>query len=247
MGQFPYLRPNHLHPPFNNPGVRRAVLAAVNPVDVARSVMGNDPELLRGRPVDVFSPLSPLASDAGMEAFTQSVERGRELLRAAGYAGERTTLLSATDLPWLANPAMVVADVMRRMGMNVDYVATDWGTVVQRIGKQDPPAAGGWNAMVSWTAGSAQVNPAANNLIRGHGRSAIFGWPTAPELERMRNAWFEAPDDAARARIGREMQRQCFEDVPYIPLGQFFSPTALRADLDGMLKGVALFYNVRRT
>ena len=42
------------------------------------------------------------------------------------------------------------------------------------------------------------------------------------------------------------MQRQAFVDVPYVPLGQFFSPTAYRADLDGVLKGVALFYGVRR-
>ena len=90
------------------------------------------------------------------------------------------------------------------------------------------------------------MNPAANNLIRGHGRSAIFGWPTVPELETLRNAWFSAPDDAARAAIGRQMQRVSFDQVPYIPLGQFFSPTAMRADLTGMLQGVALFYNIRR-
>jgi peptide/nickel transport system substrate-binding protein len=42
------------------------------------------------------------------------------------------------------------------------------------------------------------------------------------------------------------MQRVAFDQVPYIPLGQFFSPTALRADLEGMLKGVALFYGIRR-
>jgi peptide/nickel transport system substrate-binding protein len=125
-------------------------------------------------------------------------------------------------------------------------VATDWGTVVQRILKQDPPAQGGWNAVVSWTAGSAQVNPAANNLIRGHGRAALFGWPEVPALETLRNSWFEAADEATQARIGREMQRIAFDQVPYVPLGQFFSPTALRGDLDGMLKGVALFYGIRR-
>jgi peptide/nickel transport system substrate-binding protein len=65
-------------------------------------------------------------------------------------------------------------------------------------------------------------------------------------LETLRNSWFSAPDDAARAAIGRQMQRVSFDQVPYIPLGQFFSPTAMRADLTGMLQGVALFYNIRR-
>jgi peptide/nickel transport system substrate-binding protein len=119
--------------------------------------------------------------------------------------------------------------------------------VTRRILNQDEPEKGGWNAMVTWTAGSAQINPAANNLIRGHGRGAVFGWPTSAALEGLRNAWFAATDDAARADIGRRMQRQAFQDVPYIPVGQFFSPTAYKADLQGVLKGVALFYGVKRS
>ena len=73
-----------------------------------------------------------------------------------------------------------------------------------------------------------------------------FGWPTSAELEGLRNAWFEAPNDTARAEIGKRMQRQAFQDVPYVPLGQFFSPTAYKAELQGVLKGVALFYGVKR-
>jgi peptide/nickel transport system substrate-binding protein len=42
------------------------------------------------------------------------------------------------------------------------------------------------------------------------------------------------------------MQQVAFAEVPYVPLGQFFSPTALRSDLEGMLKGVALFYGIKR-
>ena len=34
-------------------------------------------------------------------------------------------------------------------------------------------------------------------------------------------------------------------DLPYIPLGQFFQPTAYRRALGGMLKGPTLFWNLR--
>ena len=111
---------------------------------------------------------------------------------------------------------------------------------------QDAPERGGWNATVSWTAGSAQVNPAANNLIRGHGRRALFGWPTSPELERMRDEWFDLTEDAARAEIGRKMQAQAFQDVPYLPVGQYFQPWAYRRGINGVLKGLPLFWNVQR-
>jgi peptide/nickel transport system substrate-binding protein len=247
-GSVGFMRPNHLHPPFDNPAIRRAVLRGIVQRDFMIAAASEDANLWRV-PYGFFVPGSIMASDEGMDAFRNPVgiDATKRALEQAGYRGERVNLLAATDFPVINALSEVMGDYLRRIGFNLDYVATDWGTVVQRIGNRNPPAQGGWNMMVSWTAGSAQVNPAANNLIRGHGERAIFGWPTAPELEALRNAWFEATDDSARAEIGRRMQRQCFEDVPYIPLGQFFSPTALRADLDGMLKGVALFYNIRRT
>lgn len=246
-GSVGFFRPNHLHPPFDNPAIRRALLRGIHQRDFMIAVAGEDPALWRV-PYGFFAPGSPMASDEGMEAFRNPADAAatRRALEQAGYRGERVLLLAATDFPVINAMCEVMADLLRRVGVNLDYLATDWGTVTQRILKQDPPSAGGWNAMISWTAGSAQVNPAANNLLRGHGRGAIFGWPTSPEIERLRDSWFEAPDDAARAALGRQIQRQCFEDVPYIPLGQFFSPTALRADLTGMLQGVALFYGIRR-
>jgi peptide/nickel transport system substrate-binding protein len=42
------------------------------------------------------------------------------------------------------------------------------------------------------------------------------------------------------------MQRQCFIDVPYIPLGLFFQPTAYRSNLTGIIQGPPLFWNVKR-
>jgi peptide/nickel transport system substrate-binding protein len=246
-GSIGFLRPNHLNPPLDNPAIRRAILRGIVQRDFMTAAGSTDESLWRV-PYGFFAPSSPMASDEGMDAFRNptSVADTRRALQEAGYRGEKINLLAATDFPVINAMSEVAGDYLRRIGINLDYVATDWGSVTSRILNQNPVDQGGWNFMVSWTAGSAQVNPAANNLIRGHGRSAIFGWPTVPELETLRNAWFSAPDDAARAAIGRQMQRVSFDQVPYIPLGQFFSPTAMRADLTGMLQGVALFYNIRR-
>ena len=228
--------------------VRRALLRGVNQADYMTAVSGDDRSLWRV-PYGFFAPGSVMASDEGLDALRAPLDAAavRRALAEAGYRNERVTLIAATDFPVINAMCEVVGDMFRRVGINLDYVATDWGSTVRRMLNQDAPERGGWNATVSWTAGSAQVNPAANNLIRGHGRSALFGWPTSPELERLREQWFDTTEDAARADIGRRMQAQAFQDVPYVPLGQFFSPTAFRADLDGMLKGVALFYGIRRT
>ena len=246
-GSIGFLRFNHLHPPFDNPGVRRALLRGVVQADFMTAVAGDDRSLWRA-PYGFFAPGSVMASDEGLDAFRTPLDAAgvKKALAEAGYKGEKVTFLAATDFPVINAMSEVAGDLFRRSGVALDYVAADWGSVVRRLLNQDPPEKGGWNATVSFTAGSAQVNPAANNLIRGHGRAALFGWPTSPELERMRDAWFDETDDAARAATGRAMQARAFEDVPYVPLGQFFSPTAYRADLDGMLKGVALFYGLKR-
>lgn len=246
-GSVGFWRPNHLLPPFDNPAILRAIMGGIVQRDFMIAAGSEDSALWRV-PYGFFAPGSTMASDAGMEVFRspKGVEETRRALEQAGYKGERVNLLASTDFPVINALSEVMGDYLRKIGINLDYVATDWGTVTQRILNRNPVAQGGWNSMVSWTAGSAQVNPAGNNLIRGHGQRAIFGWPTSAELEALRDSWFEAPDDAARAEIGRKMQLAAFRDVPYVPLGQFFSPTALRAELDGMLKGVALFYNIRR-
>ena len=48
-------RPNHLHPPFNNAGVRRALLGAISQADCMTAVVGNDRALWDDR-VGVFCP-----------------------------------------------------------------------------------------------------------------------------------------------------------------------------------------------
>jgi peptide/nickel transport system substrate-binding protein len=83
--------------------------------------------------------------------------------------------------------------------------------------------------------------------IRGNGNdsSAWPGWCVSPRLEELRNAWFDAPDQAAQKQICQDMQLQCMVDVPSLPLGQYFQPTAYRSGLTGVLNGFATFWNVR--
>ena len=67
-------------------------------------------------------------------------------------------------------------------------------------------------------------------------------------MEALRNAWFDASNLAAQRRIAREIQLLVWQDVPYIPLGQWFQPIARRADLTGLVRSsLPIFWNVRRT
>ena len=139
--------------------------------------------------------------------------------------------------------------MMQRCGMNVDYIATDWGSMLQRRNKKDPVEQGGWSAFITGWAGLDHLNPAGHIALRGNGDapSAWPGWCVSPKLEEQRNAWFDAPDLAAQQKICADMQVQAMTDVPYWPLGQYIQPTAFRSDLTGLLNGFSTFWNIRRT
>ena len=83
--------------------------------------------------------------------------------------------------------------------------------------------------------------------MRGNGLDGWFGWPTSPRLEALRDRWFDAPDEAAQRVVCEEMQRVAFEEVPFLPVGQRFLPTAVRDSLTGIVKAsYPVFWGVKR-
>jgi peptide/nickel transport system substrate-binding protein len=244
----PYiLRPNHLYPPFDKPAVRRALMGAIDQKEFMTAMMGEDPTL-SSVPIGYFPPASSLATDAGMSALTgpRDYAAVRKALEKAGYQGEKVVIMGATDQPTNYPLAEVAADMLGRVGVSVDYQATDWGMVVQRRALNKPPAEGGWNMFCTGFSGLDHFTPASHLPLRGNGRNAWFGWPDLPRLEELREAWFNAPDLPAQRKIGEQIQRQAFEDVPYYPLGLAQLPTAFRPDITGVPEGFVMFWNVRR-
>ena len=241
------LRPNHLFPPFDNPTVRRALLSVIDQAEAMNAVMGNDASLWKV-PCGFFSPGSPMESDAGMAALggERDYAKARRDLLAAGYKGEKVALMVPTDYPNFKAASDVAADVMRRLGMNVDYQAVDWGTLLQRRASKQPPDHGGWNVFCTSLSGNDLFSPATHLPLRGNGGQGWFGWPTSAKLEALRDEWFDTSDLVGQRRIASEIQAQAFEDVPYFPMGFFYNTSVYRADLAGILHGFPIFWNMRR-
>ena len=195
-----------------------------------------------------FTTGSPLASDAGMEALsgTATVAEVKRALAEAGYNNERVVFVAPTDVPRINAIAEVGADMLRKIGMNVDEVSTDWGTAVQRTTSRQPLDKGGWSVFTAFTGGIESSAPSTHQLLRGNGANAYNGWPEAPKLEAMRDAWLETADPARQKALARDMQAQAMLDVPYLPVGSYFQPSAYKADLTGMQKGLIQFTGVRR-
>jgi peptide/nickel transport system substrate-binding protein len=241
------LRLNHLTAPFNDKRMRQALLPAIVQEDYMTAIVGPDPALWS--PMGIFTPDTPLASDAGMAALTgpRSIPRAKALLKEAGYINQTIRLIGPTDILAPAAMTQVAADMFRKLEVNLDFVLTDWGSVIQRRTSKEPVEKGGWNALLT-AFFSLEFADSANNFpLRGNGPGAWFGWPSIPRLEALRADWYDAPDLEAQQRIAREIQITALEELPYIPVGAYTSITSFRRNLTGRVPGFALFWNMRRT
>ena len=240
------MRFNHLYPPFNNPAIRRALLGAINQDDYMLASAGEDRSIWKDH-VGVFSPDTPMANQAGIEVLTgkRDLDAVARAIKQAGYNGDKIVVLGATDQNYQYAQTLVGVDMLKRVGFNVDFISTDWGTVVQRRANKSPPDKGGWNIFFTSLNGTNNFDPASHLGIRGNGDGAWFGWPTAPRLEELRRDWFAARDLDEQKRVCIEIQKQFWIDVPYIPLGTIYQPTVYNRKITGVRSGFPQFYNVR--
>jgi peptide/nickel transport system substrate-binding protein len=242
------IRPNHLYPPFDNPAIRQALLAAVDPPEYLIAAEGTDPAGWAA-PAGFFSPGSPMASEIGLEVLRgpRDLDKARRGLKAAGYHGEKIVVITAQEGWSVKAMNDVLVDMLKKLGMDVDYQLSDFASLFQRVYNRKPPDQGGWSIRATALPGLDWMTPATHQYLRGNGeKSAAAGWPTSPKLEALRDAWFDAPDLAAQKQICAEIQVQAFIDLPYIPLGTSYEPMAHRANLAGISDGQIVFWNVRR-
>ena len=169
-------------------------------------------------------------------------------MRASGYKGEKAVIINPTDYPSIGPHGQVTADLLRRIGVNVDLQEMDWGSVLQRRLSREPVERGGWSLThTNWPSVSI-ANPAMNATVRGQGAAGWGGWYENAEVERLTAEWLDAATPEEGQRLMDAVQRVAFETVPSLPLGQFFHRTAHRDTISGILPGsAAFFWNVRRT
>ena len=242
------MRLNASQPPFNDKALRQALLPAIDQADFMVAIVGDDQRDWK-KVGGVFTPGTPMANDTDAAKLTgpRDLDLARSLMKQAGYVSQPMRLIGPTDILAPAAMTQVAADLFRRLGFNHDLALSDWGTVIQRRSSREAVNKGGWSALCTSFSSFDFADPAVHPLLRGNGAGGWFGWPVIPELETLRAQWFDAPDEAARKAICRDMQRVVLDEVAFIPLGSYNSYTATRANLTDRVNGFALFWNLRRT
>ena len=243
-------RMNFLYPPFDNVKVRRAAFMAMSQKDVLDALVGN-PEYYKICGA-VFVCGTPLASDVGSETLVKGngMAEAKKLLAESGYDGTPVVLMAPGDVVTLKAQPIVAAQLLREAGFKVDVQATDWQTVVTRRASQKPPKEGGWNMFFTNWVGADVVNPVVNVSINGKGKKGgWFGWPEDPKMEALREAFARSSSPEEQKKLAADIQQENYDQVIYIPLGQFLIPSAWRKSLTGVLDGPAtpIFWNIDKS
>ena len=243
-------RMNFLYPPFDNVKIRRAALLAMSQKPVLDALVGN-PKYFETCGA-IFGCGTPLATDVDSEAVVKGngMAEAKKELAASGYDGTPIVLMAPGDVVTLKAQPIVAAQLLREAGFKVDLQATDWQTVVSRRASQKPPAEGGWNMFfTNWVAADI-MNPVANVMLNGKGKTGgWFGWPNDPKMEGLLDKYVRSTSPDEQKKIAVDIQKELYEQVTYIPLGQYTAPSVWRKSLTGVLDGPAtpVFWNIDKS
>jgi peptide/nickel transport system substrate-binding protein len=245
LGAQGWLRPNHLHPPFNQRKAREALLHMMDQVTYLHMAIG---QAKYYRPCHSVYPCGgPYQTRAGAESLTRpDLARARQLVKESGYDGRPLVVIQVTDLPFMERASLVTQRRLEAIGFNVDLKAMDWSTHLAFRTNKEPPAKGGWNVIHTWWQAADLANPAVHFGLSGAGGDAWFGWPGIPQLEKLAIDWVRTTDETRRKQLAEDIQKIALAEVSYVPWGEWFLPTAFRKNVQGILKFTApLFWNVQ--
>lgn len=245
------IHPNHLLPPFNNVKARQALMLMVNQSDYLHAMAGNDPANWR----ECFAYLgcgTPLEDTTGMEMLREfNVAKARQLLKESGYSGEPIVVMVPTTPPHTHAASMYTVQMLKEIGFNVNAQTMDWGTLTSRRPiKADPKAdPGGWHIFHTTSGAWALPDPWGHNSISTDCEKAWFGWPCSPRASAALIKLAEpTPGTPEFKRQLSEYHGALAENIPYVPLGEFFQKYAYRKDRvqDLVQAPYMLFWNVKK-
>ncbi|MCW3149328.1 ABC transporter substrate-binding protein [Stutzerimonas stutzeri] len=241
LGNVAMARFNHQQAPFDNPGVRRAVLMAMQQDAYMSAALGD--ERYWRNCYSVFPCGTPLANEAGSEVMKQGdLTAAKQALKDAGYDGTPVVLLNPTDTPVMAAFTQVTADLLQQLGMVVEVRDMDWAALLEQRENRASVADGGWSMFHTWWNAVDLIDTSAI-AFSGDAKSGWFGWAEDAELEQLRAKAAKA-SGAEKAALAAQIQQRLWDIGAFAVLGQFFEPVAFRADLQGITSPMQFYWGV---
>jgi len=243
------IRMNHIHPPFNDPRVRQALMLLVNQEEILQG-MFPDPALYQVCHA-FFVCGSPQETMAGVPEGLGSPaarERARQLLRESGYDGTPIVMMDPTDNPFVHTATLVLAQQMQSVGFRTDVQATDFASMAGRRANRRPPSEGGWHIGLTFWNGLGASDPVGNVPMQASCERAWPGWPCDAAHQALIDAFPYAANATERKRILDELHTSAYNLVPYVPYGQWYLPSAVTPRISNVLAmpGIIIAWNIQK-
>ena len=252
LGVLGHLRLNTLHPPFNTPEGRQALLMLVDQDAYNTAAVGTDPALKKTC-YAIFGCGSLFETEVGAEPFMNASEdKARALLEKAGYDGRPIIILDPTDWDEGHSYALLTGQALRKAGAKVEVQAMDWSTLSQRRTSKEMPGEGspGWDIFPTNWPTITMSNPITNTPLVAacaDDEATWYGWPCDQKIEALRAEFVASETTEDQKRIASELQKRFYEYVPYVNTGQYLTINAWRKELKGVVPFMQIvFWNMSK-
>lgn len=233
-GDVYFMAMNCLQPPFDNDKARQAMLHVVDQEAFTRT--SSLPEYT-GTITSMFGKGMPFSNEENTGWFKKGgdPEKAKQLLKEAGYGGEKVVVLQRTDWAAAGNMAQFLAATLRKIGVNVELAPGDGGAVRARRANKGSVESGGWSIFITSATNFELSDPFAAPYLTAKGEAGWYGWPKSDEYEALRARWPYVATVEERKGLARKMQGIWWDYAPQVLLGQVLTPIASRKTLTGLI------------
>jgi peptide/nickel transport system substrate-binding protein len=206
---------NNARKPYSDVRVRRAVTHGINKQDVLKGAMFGMGKVL-GTNVD---PLNPYYVDLS-KAMPYDPARARKLLAEAGYPnGFDTVLKVAPQYYYTVRSGEVIAENLKKIGVNVKIEQIEWGQWLARVFCRPPCTEPDYDLTI--------IGHAESWDIANYANPKYYYRYDSPKFKALFDRSEVTLDDTARRELYVQMQRLLVEDAPAVWL--FMHPRLLVA------------------
>jgi peptide/nickel transport system substrate-binding protein len=218
-----------------NPLIRKAIGAVVN-VDDIIAASGS---VVARRNHSLVYPESPYyPGDATAKYYDRkNVAEARELLKQAGYKGEKLVLQTNSNYAYMRDSIVVLDEMLKEAGFNTEVQITDWLTNSTNLQR----GTGNWNVSTTGFCSQPLLGPQ-------QWKTMVYVFPhlgPEPAMDAAYQRFFTSLDPAARKAAWLDIETRMLDQAYFIKVRDMGSIRGYNKKVEGMTPYYFLrFWNV---
>jgi peptide/nickel transport system substrate-binding protein len=202
---------NNKQGPTTNIKFRQAVEMALDHDSIMMAAFGN-PDFYSIHP-GLYQAPSPFQTNVGAELFNQkNLDKAKQLLSESGYKGEPFRIITSQQYDFVYKAALVAAENLRSIGVNVQIVTMDWASVLD---KRNNPSI--WEGFITFH--GFVPDPSLFTILN----PTYAGWWDTPEKRAALDKFNTAMTAADRTKAWTDLEQLFLQQAPTIQIGEYYT------------------------